>query len=105
VLCKAIEDAEKGLGVVSLGSEVMKLRVARKGKGKSGGYRTIIYYRKADKAFFVYGYAKQDQDNISQGDVEDLKELASASLNSTDVEIEARIKNNLLVEVKYGKKI
>ena len=44
---------------------MIKQRVARPGQGKSGGYRTIILYRQAHRAFFVYGFAKSQQSNIS----------------------------------------
>ncbi|MDD3248816.1 MAG: type II toxin-antitoxin system RelE/ParE family toxin [Smithellaceae bacterium] len=34
------------------------------GQGKSKGYRTIILLRKGFRAFFVYGFAKNERDNI-----------------------------------------
>jgi hypothetical protein len=48
------------------GGGVIKQRVARTGGGKSGGYRTIILYRKADIAFFVYGFSKSDRENVTR---------------------------------------
>ena len=49
----AIQRAERGLIDADLGGGVIKQRVARPGQGKSGGYRTIILYRQAHRAFFV----------------------------------------------------
>ena len=43
---------------------VIKQRIARSGQGKSGGYRTVILYRKGDKALFVYGFPKNERENI-----------------------------------------
>ncbi|MES9904351.1 MAG: type II toxin-antitoxin system RelE/ParE family toxin [Sedimenticola sp.] len=63
-LLEAVERAEKGLVDANLGGGVLKQRVARQGQGKSGGFRTIILYRTADRAFFVYGFAKSDRGNI-----------------------------------------
>jgi hypothetical protein len=40
-------------------------------EGKSGGYRSIILFRRGERAFFVYGFAKNDQDNIDQSDERD----------------------------------
>jgi hypothetical protein len=52
-LIQAVKDAEAEKIDADLGSSVIKQRVARPNEGKSGGYRTIILYRKDDKAFFV----------------------------------------------------
>lgn len=68
-LLVAVHRAEQGLIDADLGSGVVKQRVARKGQGKSGGYRAIIFYRAAQRAFFVYGYAKSSQANISDDEV------------------------------------
>jgi hypothetical protein len=59
-LLDAIERAEKGQINADLGGGVLKQRVARKGQGKTGGFRTIILYRAAERAFFVYAFAKSD---------------------------------------------
>ena len=42
-LLNAISEIDKGLGIVNLGGDLYKARIA-KNKGKSGGYRTIIIY-------------------------------------------------------------
>ncbi|WP_438600722.1 type II toxin-antitoxin system RelE/ParE family toxin [Escherichia coli] len=44
---------------------VIKQRLPRVGGGKSGGYRTIIFYRVGTRAFFVYAYAKNERENIT----------------------------------------
>jgi hypothetical protein len=41
-----------------LGGGVIEQRIARPGKGKSGGFRAMILYKRATKAVFVYGFAK-----------------------------------------------
>ena len=68
VLCGAVKDAEAGLIDADYGGELIKQRIARPNEGKSGGYRTIILYRRGDKAFFVYGFAKNKQDNINKAE-------------------------------------
>ena len=55
VLHEAVARAEKGQIDAELGGEVIKQRIARPGQGKSKGYRTIIFFRRGAKAFFVYG--------------------------------------------------
>ncbi|MDP4340138.1 type II toxin-antitoxin system RelE/ParE family toxin [Escherichia coli] len=44
---------------------LIKQRLPRVGGGKSGGYRTIIFYRVGTRAFFVYAYAKNERENIT----------------------------------------
>ncbi len=44
-----------------LGGGIVKQRVARPGKGKSGGYRTLILFRRGDRAIFAFGFAKSAQ--------------------------------------------
>src|SRR5882762_5008757 len=45
-LCAAIANAERGLIDADLGGGVIKQRIARPGKGKSGGFRAMILYRR-----------------------------------------------------------
>lgn len=58
VLLEAVDRAERGVIDADLGGGVIKQRIARKGRGKSGGFRTVILYRASERAFFVYGFAK-----------------------------------------------
>jgi len=51
-LWAAVRRAEEGSVDANLGGQVIKQRVARAGEGKSGGYRTVILYKKGHRAFF-----------------------------------------------------
>jgi hypothetical protein len=64
-LSAVVKRSESGLVDADLGGGVIKQRVARDGQGKSGGFRALILYRKAERAFFVYGFAKSNRGNIS----------------------------------------
>ncbi len=63
-LLMAISDLEKQLSTSSLGNNLYKVRVKQEGRGKSSGYRTRIVYRKNDRAIFLYGFPKNDRENI-----------------------------------------
>ena len=63
-LCDAVTRAESGLVDADLGRGVIKQRLARPGQGKSGGFRSLILFRRGARAFFVCGFAKNTQDNI-----------------------------------------
>lgn len=88
-----------------LGSAIYKQRLARQGGGKSGGFRTIIVFRYASAAFFVYGFAKKDIDNVSLEDLQELKKLARSLLMLSDSEIDYAVEERKLFEVKCGEKV
>ena len=81
MLIEAVDRAEKGLIDANLGSNVIKQRIARKGQGKSSGYRTLIIIRSGEKAFFVHGFSKNDQDNLSYNEENWLKSAAKYLLS------------------------
>ena len=64
ILKNAIAEIDKGLVDADLGGNIYKKRIAAKGKGKSGGVRTILTYSQANKTFYLYGFEKSDKDNI-----------------------------------------
>ncbi|MGD0192568.1 MAG: type II toxin-antitoxin system RelE/ParE family toxin [Rhizomicrobium sp.] len=53
-----------------------KLRVAGRGKGKSGGYRVITFFSgSAIPVFLLYAYSKADQADLDSGERASLKTL------------------------------
>ena len=98
-LCDAIERAESGLIDADLGGGVIKQRIARPNEGRSGGFRTIVFFRVAERAFFVFGFAKNQRENISRSDLQIFKDAAQVTLNFTSEEIEAAIETAKLIEV------
>jgi hypothetical protein len=98
-LCKAVANAERGLIDADLGGGVIKQRIARRGQGKSGGFRAVILYRRGSRALFVYGFAKNEQANISQDELAALKELASEMLAYSEASIKKAIESGPLIEV------
>ena len=99
VLCEAIRNAERGLIAADLGGGIIKQRIARPGQGKSGGFRTLIVFRAAARAFFVHGFAKNEKDNIGQDELVALKKLAAALLAYDDRAIARVIASGTLTEV------
>lgn len=79
-IADAINRAERGLVDADLGGGLIKQRVPRAGQGRSGGFRTIVAYRKKDRAVFLYGFAKNERDNIDDDDMNDLKRTAGIFL-------------------------
>lgn len=100
VLIEAIIRATKGLIDADLGGNVIKQRIARPGQGKSGGYRTIIIFKQGERAFFVYGFAKSNRDNLEKDEVEVYKQAAKELLALSDAQIEQLMINKALMEIK-----
>ena len=51
-LIEAVNLLEAGLPDAALGGDVYKMRLARPGKGKSGGYRVIVFFRSEERTFY-----------------------------------------------------
>ncbi|MEW6236436.1 MAG: type II toxin-antitoxin system RelE/ParE family toxin [Candidatus Omnitrophota bacterium] len=98
-LLEAVDRAMKGLIDADLGGGVIKQRIARPGQGKSCGYRSIVLFRAGDKAFFVYGFAKNERDNITPAEREAFKELAADMLSYSDEILRITVKQGALLEV------
>lgn len=82
-----------------LGGGVFKQRVARKGAGKSGGFRTILVFKAGRHCFFVHGFAKSDQANVSAPELKALKRLATVLLDYGDPELSRATAVGELIEV------
>ena len=98
-VAQAIERAERGLIDADLGGGVIKQRVARPGQGKSGGFRTVVLYRTKERAFFVYGFAKSDRDNLSKGEEVQFRMAASHVLGLSGDQLEVLIGQGQFSEV------
>lgn len=85
-LLNAISEIDKGLGIVELGSNLYKTRIS-KNKGKSGGYRTIIIYKKEFRSLFIHGFEKNKVDNISNDELSIFKKNARDFLGYSEAEI------------------
>jgi len=95
----AISQAERGLVDADLGGGLVKLRVARTGKGKSGGYRMLVAYRRANRAVFLYGFAKNERENIESDELLTLREIGAVWLAASLKDITQAVKDKALEEV------
>jgi hypothetical protein len=99
-LREAVKDAEAGNIGADYGGGVIKQRIARPNEGKSGGYRSVILYRRGDKAFFVYGFLKSERENINEAEEQEFKKLAKVTFAFSDDELTKLIKKGAYKEVK-----
>ena len=98
-LWDAVERAQQGLIDADLGGGVIKQRIARPGSSKSKGYRSIVLYRKEDKAFFVFGFPKSEQGNIREDEEIQFKKMAKQVFALTDTQLQTLIDKGQFEEV------
>jgi len=100
-LIDAVRDLENGLNDGDLGAHVYKKRAAAVGQGKRGGYRTIVAFKVADKAFFIFGFSKNQRDNIDKKELKALKLMAKELLGYSEHQLKIVINEGELIEVKH----
>ncbi len=70
-----VADPERG-NLIKGGGGIRKLRYATSGRGKSGGVRTIYYFKSADDLIYMLVvYPKSKKDNLSPKEIEQLRKL------------------------------
>lgn len=90
---------KSGLYDADLGGGVFKKRIARPGKGKRGGFRTLVASNKGSRWVFMYGFPKNERSNIDKVEEESLKKLAGHLLSLNGAQIEKAKRAKELMEV------
>ena len=83
----AIDRAERGLIDADLGGNLIKQRVSRSNAGRSGGFRTIIAYRRGSRAVFLHLFAKSRRANLKDDELVILKEFAAELDKLSDADL------------------
>ena len=99
-LKEALVNLEKGLSAADLGKSLYKVRVKREGQGKSSGYRTIVVYREKKRAIFLYGFAKNEKENLTSKELDYFQKLGNDLLKLSRSQIEIAIKDNVLFDLE-----
>jgi hypothetical protein len=98
-LVAAIDRANRGLVDADLGGGLIKQRVAREGGGKSGGYRTLVFFRHEEMAIFAFGFATNDKANLSAEELRTYKRAAKIVFALTQAQIDTEVREERLFEV------
>jgi len=101
-LASAVAEMEAGLIDARLGGQVVKKRVALPGRGKRGSTRTLVAFKQGDKAFFIYGFAKNQRSNVSDKELKALKLLAKELLNYPAETLAKAMKAGELIEIEVN---
>jgi hypothetical protein len=104
-LCQAAAEAFAGQYDADLGGYLFKKRIARSDGGKSGGYRTVLGFRRSDskRIFFLYGFPKNVRANITAREQSALSANASALVDATDRQIDDLKARGTIMEMECGK--
>ncbi|MGE4752815.1 type II toxin-antitoxin system RelE/ParE family toxin [Yersinia enterocolitica] len=95
----AVSEMDKGLIDVTLGNGLYKKRIARKGQGKRGSYRVIIAFRSGKNVFLLYGFTKNERNNINIKELLAFRALAKVYFNFTESDLQKLVASNKLRKV------
>ena len=104
-LCSAVAEMVQGLFDADLGGGVVKKRVGLSGRGKRGGARTLVATNKGNRWFFIYGFEKNDRANITEDELEALKDIAEQLLARTGKQLDEAVQDGSLQEICHDLKI
>jgi hypothetical protein len=93
---------ERGLIDARLGGQVVKKRVALPGRGKRGSTRTLVAFKKGDKAFFIYGFAKNERANVTDKELRALRLLAKELLNYATAALDNATQASELIDIQVN---
>lgn len=100
-LCTALTEMLDGLIDAYLGGSLVKKRVAVPGRGKRGGARTIVATNFGNYWFFLFGFEKNERANITDNELEALKEIATDLLLLNDDLLNQAVAQGKLLEINY----
>ena len=101
-LREAVNRLEKEQTSSDLGGGVFKVRVARSGEGKSGGYRVIVFFKSEKRTFYHYAYSKSDRANINEKELWTFKQLARKYLSMSEEDLVKALKVREFIEIIAG---
>jgi hypothetical protein len=101
-LCAAVREMVGGLVDAHLGGGVVKKRVAGRGKGKSGGFRTIVATNSGNRWVFMYAFGKDERDHIDARELAAFKRLSDLYAKSDPEAIKVALAAGELLEICHA---
>lgn len=102
LLHNAVVEIGEGLIDADLGGGLIKKRVAKKGEGKRGGHRVLLAVKDKDRSIFIFGFTKNDRENLKDDEKEFYKKLSKMYLELSMNDLEKMCIESLLYEVYYA---
>ena len=95
-LSDATKEIESSPRFSCIGKNLYKKRIAGNSSGKRSGYRILIAAKVNANYFFLYGFPKNEIDNIGSKELLLLKELAKIYTALTEIELKYAVENKEL---------
>jgi hypothetical protein len=92
-LKEIVKKLEKGLFYANLGGDVYKEKAGK------NNYRVLVLFKRGDKTFFYKGFAKSEQENISDTELAILKNVATDLFALSDEQLVKKLENRTLREI------
>jgi len=99
LLKRAVIEMNRGLIDANLGGNVFKKRIGIHGRGKSASTRTLLAFKERECAFFIYGFAKNQRDNVDDLELKALKTYARELLGYSAMELKNAGSAKILIKV------
>ena len=77
------------------------IEIARPGQGRSGGFRTLIAYRAKTRSVFLFGFAKNERDNVDDNELTTLRDIVKGWFAADVRGLAKAIAEGLIQEVTY----
>ncbi len=97
----AIQEMLSGLIDAELGNYLFKKRIAKPGFGKRSSYRTIVASKINNTWFFIYGFSKNEKDNISEKEEQALVTYSQQLFKFSNEELEKMVVKQIIFEVNH----
>lgn len=100
-LREAVTRADAGTNDAKLFSGLIKQRIARENEGRSGGFRSIVFYETAELSVFLHLFPKSQQDNLTVTEKKMYRKIAKAIDGLQSVDISKLLKGGEWKEIEY----
>ena len=100
-LNRAVKEMEDGLIDAQLGGGLVKKRIAVGSSGKRGGARVIVATNFGGRWFFLYGFEKNERDNIDTREMKALQIAAAALLKMDGASIKKALALQHIEEIHH----
>ena len=100
-LVRATLEIEVGLYDAELGGNLYKKRVSSGNRGKSSGSRLILATKLGKYWFFLFGFDKNERQNINNVELAYLQKISEMLLDLKPIEIEKMKESKSLMEIYY----
>ena len=98
-----IKELETGNIDANLGQGLIKKRLPAENTGKRGGHRTLLAFKQQERTIFLFGFSKNDRENIDDEEKKIYKKLSQFYLGATPEKLAHLCNEKKLFEVEHDK--